>query len=564
MKKMFKSVSLTLILGLGFELASAKEAFSSLALPAHLSLETPNASTFVPDLSLETIQSQFGKTDADYGWSILSYADLKYYGKDYAALVLDKVNNRSLFVIIPDANPRDYQTSEEGHKVLTDWANEKWSILPKRLCEILTQALVSHHLETHGHTDANLEHPEFYSIISEKRRGYIVPDTFINGWIRYLDFRLCPDENVDDALLPLTNELSEYVADSLMSLQGVQCSERIFKAFEQFLQERGSVSEASAAGQPLESLDTIFEQVGTLLKDFGVEPENIDQLMEILSMSRLGGKIILASTEYDLVYKNWREEALWNQMSREVIMLGGGCYRQITNGDEISRHIFAALPQNRLGEALVVLMHELGHAYDDLKNSRTPDQDEDRISLSPKTHEENWSLFFELATVRTDPNIFNDYITSPIFLSRSLQYPLFVLLEHIIRKDPALEGFLNITVKDLLDARGNYNAWTDTVLDVLRKDERTKSVVELIEKDPNLLKKSTSCFATFFDGLIGKNGFLTKDFSIYSEGFMNAFCVLTHGRGTIVERLRLLNKRGTPIVDIDPNALQKTENPARS
>lgn len=498
-------------------------------------------------ISTEAVRDQLGKTGEDQGWIILPGTRLSWDG--YSTVVIDEKNNRSMCVVVQDS-PFSLEDSESA-KVKADVKNEKDWIEEYSECFRLpfVQAIVSDYLKRCPAKE--MYHAVSYVSDRGRHRAYLVEDSLFHSWARYLNIRMCPDEDIVDSARPLKQIDLNYIADVLKFSPGVRSAEKLFKAFRRFLfnkQGKSIQDQPKQRGkdeQPYPASFRDFEnQISKLLVKFGVDAHDSQTLLDVLSASHRSKGIIFVPSEQDPQFLSWKEKALENKIDSEVIRLGGGeCLPAEEEGD--TDRIFAALPVNNPGEALVVLMHELGHAYDALKNG------------SLGTHGELWSLLFELATVMEHPQFFEAYLASPIFLSRSLQYPFFVLLEHILEGRSDVQRFLTLTAKDLLDAE-DYNTWTELAFKILIKDQRTESVMKMVKKDPVLLEKTRLCFNTFFDGLVGRNAFFTEDFSEYATAFLKAFYVLTREDRKVVDWIELLNKGGVPFINIDLERLRRT------
>lgn len=501
-------------------------------------------------ISFQDIRVQMSKTD-EQRLIILPCPSSKGIWDVRSSLVIDPKSDRTLFVFIPNVfctSTEEADSDEESWKedALRHSLMDPLGRFPEVYCLPYVRAMVYDYLcDVPERKEYN---SVFYTTTVGNHRAVVIEDSLVNCWTRYLAACSSPYENVFDSATRLTKAHREYTADVLMSSEGVQSARHVFEALGSFLSHREkplTESEASQFETEIKQWEYLIESVRALLTSFGLNPDDVNYLINVLEYSKYYGYIQIFSSEKDPQFADWEKQAEQAEVSREMRTLGGGHYFPDKNSSEEEKFgwIYAALPAQNLDEALIVLMHELGHAYDDLKSSFQ--------------HGEQWSVFFELATVMATPNLFEAYVPSLAFLSRSFQYPLFVLLEHIIRGDPDAQPLLNLTACDLLKAKGDYRSWIDQGFEILRKDDRTKTVMKLIEQDQQLTARCRALFCVLFDGLIGNNEFLMDDFSIYAMAFMKAFYVLMHGVGKVFDRISILNRSGLPIAPVDLEQLKQ-------
>lgn len=332
-----------------------------------------------------------------------------------------------------------------------------------------------------------------------------VEDSLFGLWVRVLESNVCPPKYLEGYKRIYTQDDYTKIADAFIKAPGIVCSQHIFEGWAKALVERGLANRVAVPQEALKTAEQLTEEItqriDSMLQVFGVEDDLRKRVLETLANSFKNKYIVWASGEEDINFLVWKE--IMKSVNPTMACFGGGCCEHPY--DDALPNVWASLDMNNPDEAFILLMHELGHAYDFIK-------------YKDAYHDEQISVLFELATALSSQDLFNTYLNSKIFLSRGLQYPLFVLVDMILRG--RVDWMREIVPQDLLTDK---KALVRSTIEELAKDDRLASAITAMESSPTLKSILTKCVNMFFDSLIRKNDFLIEDSTRYTVAFMKAY-----------------------------------------
>lgn len=306
----------------------------------------------------------------------------------------------------------------------------------------------------------------------------------------------------------------ENVARKFMRSLGVDCARRIFEGWKNleskpsFCQNKNKYSNKGIDDDTQEKLTArLVTQAGELLYAFSINDEDCFTILEALVKAREDDSLRWFNGMDDPDLK----EEKYSQHSCNTF--GNG------NFFGINRMIFfgGTLDANDPDGALVIMMHEIGHAYDCLKYGK-----------KYWDHGEHISILFELLTALSSPKLFEAYLNSTLFFMRALRYLPCVFMDKVLNN-------LN-SWKWKFDA--NPEKRKELVAEVMRTMIKGESddVQKYIMSHSNA-KAILEVFAARILGFMNSGykvdyayDFVSKDIGKYTEPFVKAYQLLMDPR----------------------------------